>query len=288
PAFSQMTAEQVDTIVQAMLEQSILWEEQGILGIGRAGEDDYGRRHFMELLSVFMTPPLFKVLHGRQEIGFVDELTFLGKKEGVRVLLLGGRPWNVTHIDWARKVAFVEASENRGRSRWKGEGRGLSFRLCQAIKTILISDEIRSCWSIRTQEQLNKIRQEYAWLSSDCTTVHVAANNEATWFTFAGIGANTSLASALTQATQTKVSAESFGVTFEPQFTEDRIESAIQALKERNVAELLPAIDERAIESLKFSECLPRELVIEILQRRLHDSIGLAHAMSFPVRFVRG
>ena len=65
-----------------MLAQGMLWEEQGILGIGQKGEETYGRRHFLELLSVFLSPPLFAVLHGRQELGFVDELTFLGKREG--------------------------------------------------------------------------------------------------------------------------------------------------------------------------------------------------------------
>ena len=65
-----------------MLAQGMLWEEQGILGIGQKGEETYGRRHFLELLSVFLSPPLFAVLHGRQELGFVDELTFLGKQEG--------------------------------------------------------------------------------------------------------------------------------------------------------------------------------------------------------------
>ena len=79
----------------------------------------------------------------------MDELTFLGKQEGARVLLLGGRAWRVTHVDWSSKTAYVETSEDRGRSRWKGEGRGLGFRLCQAIKRVLSTDAIDSHWSNR-------------------------------------------------------------------------------------------------------------------------------------------
>lgn len=123
PAFSAMPREHVEQIVDWMLQQDLLWDEAGILGIGPAGEKQFGRRHFMELLSVFLSAPLFSVLHGRQELGYVDELTFLGKQEGARVLLLGGRAWKVTHIDWSRKVAYVEATDESGQSRWKGAGR---------------------------------------------------------------------------------------------------------------------------------------------------------------------
>jgi ATP-dependent Lhr-like helicase len=288
PAFSHMPVEQVESVVQWMLDHEMLWDEQGILGIGRAGEDEYGRRHFMELLSVFLSPPLFKVLHGRQEIGFVDELTFLGKKEGPPVLLLGGRSWHVTHIDWSRKAAFVEATEDRGRSRWKGEGRGLSFRLCQAIKSVVTSDDVRSWWSTRAREQMTQIREDFSWLSPESSTVLVNADGESTWWTHAGIGANASLAFALSQATQSKVSHESFGLTFEPHLKANEIEQAIRSLHQRNVEELLPSIDERALQSLKFSDCLPQELAVTILQRRLHDQSGIRHAIEAMPRFVIG
>ena len=43
-------------VVAWMLEQGMLWEDQGILGMD-AGEETYGRRHFLELLSVFLSPP---------------------------------------------------------------------------------------------------------------------------------------------------------------------------------------------------------------------------------------
>jgi ATP-dependent helicase Lhr and Lhr-like helicase len=88
-----------------------------------------------------MSPPLFSILHGRQELGYVDEMTFLGKHEGPRVLLLGGRSWKVNHIDWQRRIAHVEATDVTGRSRWKGQGQGLGFRLAQAIKRILATDQ---------------------------------------------------------------------------------------------------------------------------------------------------
>ena len=81
-------------------------------------------KNFLELFSVFLSPPLFSVLHGRQELGFVDELTFLGKTDGPRILLLGGRAWLVNHIDWQRRLAYVEADGREGTVALEGMGRG--------------------------------------------------------------------------------------------------------------------------------------------------------------------
>ncbi|MFN9945144.1 MAG: hypothetical protein ACK56I_37320, partial [bacterium] len=78
----------------------------------------------MDLFSVFMTPPIFRVLHGRQEIGQVDESALLAKHDGPRVLSLGGKAWTVNFIDWQRKIAFVEPTDELGRTRWPGSGLG--------------------------------------------------------------------------------------------------------------------------------------------------------------------
>lgn len=82
--------------------------DQDILWLGRQDEGTHGRRNFLELFSVFVSPPLFSVLHGRQELGYVDEMTFLGRHENQHTLLLGGRAWLVNHVDWQRRVAYVE------------------------------------------------------------------------------------------------------------------------------------------------------------------------------------
>ncbi|MGH7136147.1 MAG: helicase-related protein, partial [Pirellulales bacterium] len=193
PAFRDMPVEAIEQVVGWMLERGILWEEEGILGIGKHGEEAYGRKHFLELFSVFMSPPLFSVRHGRQELGFVDELTFLGKQEGPRILLLGGRSWRVTHVDWQRKTAYVEAAEGPGKSRWAGTGPGLGFRLCQAIKRVLASDDMRACWSQRAQQQLAEVRQDFAWLTGDSSAIVLNPQGQAEWWTFAGQRANATL-----------------------------------------------------------------------------------------------
>ena len=86
----------------------------------------------MDLLSVFTSEPLFTVRCGQSDLGFVHELSFAVGKGAEKTLLLGGRSWMVTHIDWKRRVAYVEPVESRERSRWLGSGQSMSFELCQA------------------------------------------------------------------------------------------------------------------------------------------------------------
>jgi ATP-dependent Lhr-like helicase len=277
----------MDYLVQWMLQEQILWDDQGILWLGRAGEKTYGRRNFLDLFSVFTSPPLFAVRHGRQELGFVDETTFLGKKNGPHVLLLGGRAWIVNHIDWLRRVAYVEATEAKGLSRWKGQRPGLGFQLCQSIKRLLAEDDDREMWSKRARQQINEIRQEFAWLDKDGTVVVLDKNDEAEWWTFAGTGANAILAYELSQATQSAVHHDNFNVTFESHVSLKAIEQALGELRACDVSKMRAAVDEQAIEGLKFSECLPHEFALNMLRTRLSEPRSMQWLLEQSVRFIR-
>lgn len=286
PAFREMPAERIEQIMGWMLERGLLWEEQGILSVGKHGEETYGRKHFLELFSVFMSPPMFSVLHGRQELGFVDKLTFLGKQEGPRILLLGGRSWRVMHVDWQRKTAYVEAAEGPGKSRWAGTGPGLGFRLCQAIKHVLASDGMEAPWSQRGQQRLVEIRRDFAWLTTDTSAVIIGPQGQAEWWTFAGQRANATLVAGLSQATRSSLTHDSFTIRFEQGVSLTDVEQAILGLRSQGVAELLPVVDERAIEGLKFADCLPNSLALHLLQARMRDWIGVEHILEKPVRYV--
>jgi len=286
PGFASMPIERVEQLVDWMLKKEILWEEAGILALGRTGEETYGRKNFLELFSVFMSPPVFSVLHGRQELGYVDEMTFLGKQEGPRVLLLGGRAWRVNHIDWQRRMAYVEATDAKGRSRWKGEGQGLEFRLSQSIKSILATDEDSQRWSRRACEQIEEIRHEFPWLNVDSSVVVLGDSGESEWWTFGGNRANATLARQLAQETRTKVTHDSFTLTFESAIKLQDVEQAIEAIRQHDVAEMRPSVDEAAVDGLKFSECLPIEFATEMLERRLQDQKSTRTILDERVRFL--
>lgn len=119
PCFAAMTDEP-DAILTHMLETGILHEDQGRVWFGAAGEKKFGYKNFLELYSIFTSPPLFTVLHGRTELGLVHESSFLPREGEPVTLLLGGRSWMVRSLDWGHHRAFVEAAPAGGRSRWCG------------------------------------------------------------------------------------------------------------------------------------------------------------------------
>lgn len=284
--FGTVPPDRIAQLVTAMLDREILWTDSGILGMGREGEDTYGRKNFMELLSVFTSPPLFSILHGRNELGYVDEMTFLGKQEGPRILLLGGRAWQVNHIDWQRRRAYVEPTEAKGRTRWKGEGQGLGFRLSQAIKRILQTEVNADCWSRRATERIAEIRYEYPWLQPGSSVAVQSGNGGIEWWTFGGNRANATLVRELARETRNKVSHDSFTLTFDPSLKLQDVEEAVKTIRLLEVAAMYPTVDEAAIDGLKFSECLPNELAIEMLERRLQDTEATRHLLHENVRLI--
>lgn len=286
PAFREMPRAPIEELVQWMLDQDVLWEEEGILAIGRHGEKEYGRKHFLELMSVFLSPPLFAVMHGREELGFVDELTFLGKEGQPRVLLLGGRPWRVTHVDWQRKVTYVEVSEEMGKSRWKGTGPGLGYALCQAIQQVLADEDDRPFWSQRAKDQMRKARDEFGWLEATGSAVVLETDGKIQWWTFAGQAANATLIPALAAETKSQLTADSLSLMFEAGIPVDAIRRGIDRLRTIPVEDLVPDVDEAAIEGLKFSACLPPLLAQIVLQARLRDSDSISTLLREAVRFV--
>ncbi|MFM9959989.1 MAG: DEAD/DEAH box helicase [Planctomycetaceae bacterium] len=284
--FAQIPKANREQLVEWMVGKEILWDDAGILWLGREGEATFGRRNFMELFSVFMSPPLFSVLHGRQELGYVDETTFLGKQDGPRVLLLGGRSWLVNHIDWQRRNAFVEATDQKGRSRWKGEGGGVGYRLVQAIQRVLASDENAECWSRRAQELISITRLEFPWLEHDSTTALVDTDGRLVWWTFAGNRANATLANEIAQVTASRVEHDSFSLTFESTTQFPELRKALDELRKKAVEEMRSVVDDRAIEGLKFSECLPITFAREMLEARLRDSAAIRETLALKLRNV--
>ena len=171
PAFCAMAKEHLDGIIEFMLTRGMLYEDGGMLSMGVEGERAFGRRHFMDLMSVFISEPLFSVQHGRAELGLVHPLSFLVRRDGPVVLLLAGRSWEVTHVDWDRRVAYVKATTGKGRSRWIGQGIPLSFDLCRAIRRVLDEGTLEVRLSRRARTKLDEIRGSFSWVDAAGTVI---------------------------------------------------------------------------------------------------------------------
>lgn len=194
----------------------------------------------------------------------------------------------LTGIDWQRKAAHVEVSDAEGRTRWKGEGRVLSFRLCQAIKRVLAEDETRPWWSQRARTQIEEVRGQFPWLMPESTVVVVSQEGRMAWWTFAGRSANAAIAPAMANLTQVQTISDSLVIEFERALPLDTMQRAIENLRSCAPGTLLPVVDPQALDGLKFSDCLPPELGIHALAMRTRDLVAVEHVLGAQVRLVSG
>jgi ATP-dependent Lhr-like helicase len=287
PAFRDLTPGEVEAPVAWMLDQEILWDDAGLLWLGHQGQDRYGRKNFLELFSVFTSPPEFTVLYGEQELGSVHEVTFVARQDGAPiVLLLAGRSWRLTHLDWKRRQALVEPNDQGGRSRWRGQGQVLGYALCQAIRAILARDDEDVHWSRRARQYLAEVRLEYPWASSEHTSLVLNRQEEWHWWTFAGGKANAGLAHGLSKTLSGRVSWDNFAVRMPAGPKGEEVEAAIQALRGAAKEGVVADVDEEALQGLKFAGCLPPGLAAAVVRARLADPAGVADVLDNPVRTV--
>ena len=74
-----------------MLDRSLLFDDGGMVSIGPAGEQEYGRRNFMDVTPLFLTEPALAVRWGQRELGSLDPSSLGARDEGGPAILLGGR-----------------------------------------------------------------------------------------------------------------------------------------------------------------------------------------------------
>lgn len=269
PCFANEAFGILDEVVGYLIESQVLYSDGIRLSMGDAGEDQYGRRHFMELVSVFTSDPVFKVLHGAQELGSVDQITFLRQRdEEPVVLLMGGRSWRVSLLDWERREAFVVPAESQGKSQWQGGRLGMSWRFARAVHGLLTSNTESDRWTSRARKAFDSIREQYAFLRSDADVVLAdRERDEIRWFTFAGGLVNTALADAMKTCGYAGTSVSDFWIRVQGTTAAREIIETIHSLESVQIRASFK-ISEDYLKNLKFSESLPEKLASEIIRDR--------------------
>lgn len=253
--FSEIPQHARTQMVEHMLATGILHSDGGVLGVGPAGERLFGQKNFMELFSVFTSPPMVKVFYGKQELGEVHQITFATKEEGPSRLTLGGRSWQTKFVDWARKIAYVETTEIRGKSQWLSMGQPLHFKMCQAINDVVSSDEVYPWLSTRAKDLLESLREEFGWAQSGKTIILHDGSGNATWWTFAGRLFNSTVAHSIASKAD-HVSSDNFAVEFQGVGNIEKLIQRVKAFLGQELDELTAILDDKFIQELKFSECL--------------------------------
>ncbi|MFB6560552.1 DEAD/DEAH box helicase [Streptomyces sp. NPDC056400] len=274
-------------ILRHLVGEGFLDSDGGLLFIGPEAEHRFGRRHFIELTASFTAPPQFTVLSGRTEIGQADPAVLTEERPGPRRLLLAGRSWQVTYIDWARKRVFVEPVEGGGIAKWSsGPLTGLSYTLARAMRDVLLGADPPVSLTRRAAVAMREWRDEEA-----PHTVHPGGTlinrrgGDVRWWTWAGYRTNATLAATLSTTTDPLQQPTDCYVRLREDLTPHAWRAARDSVRSAS-ALVLPDVDQRAVHGLKFSAALPTRLATATLAARLADFDGARRTLAESVRFV--
>ncbi|GAA2411186.1 DEAD/DEAH box helicase [Streptomyces pulveraceus] len=275
-----------EPLVRHLVTEGYLNRDGGMMFIGPEAEQRFGYRHFMDLTAVFTAAPEFTVLSGRNEIGTTDPVLLTEKVAGPRRLLLAGRSWQVTYIDWSRRRCFVEPVDGGGKARWGGAGlsRTGSHALTRAAREVLLGETPPVAFTRRAESALGQVREKAAELVHPDASVLVRGGRDTNvrWWTWAGYKANATLAASLGTAADPLQRPTDTYVRLREDIT---LQEWKQAKSDAAGRLCLPSVAPRALHGLKFSAALPARLAEATLAARLADLSGAAQALREPSRF---
>ncbi|MEU5308927.1 DEAD/DEAH box helicase [Streptomyces sp. NPDC021562] len=275
-----------EPIVKHLIDEGYLERDGDMLFIGSEAEQRFGYRHFMDLTAVFTTAPEFTVLFGRKEIGSTDPALLTEKVAGPRRLLLAGRSWQVTYIDWSRRRCFVEPVETGGKARWARAGfaRGASYELTRAIREVLLGSTPPVTLTRRAHDALAAAREDAGERVHPGGTVVVRGGPDTgvRWWTWAGQRANATLAATLSEIADPLQYPTDACIRLREDLTAEQWRRA----KSRAAAHLsLPVVDPGALRGMKFSVALPERLATATMAARLADPGVASAVLAEPARF---
>jgi ATP-dependent Lhr-like helicase len=226
---------------------------------------------------VFETPRLITVRHANQDVGTVDSgfLASIQEPGALGSFVLGGRTWEVLDIDWSRGRCRVKAADSGRAARWSGGPRQLSFELCQAMRRVLVDEEVDARWSQRARKIVRGLRADHEFLREG--DGFVAGRTEITWHNFAGGAANVLLARLLERVLGGHVISRNTSLTFTGDAGKSMVGvwHAFEKLRDsnrptwRDALRFAPDLTQSRLS--KFLPCIPDDLARQFLVEKLVD-----------------
>lgn len=254
-----------EEVLAFLREQQFLVEDSGLLMIGPRAESEFGKRHFMDLLSTFVADLELRVVAGVKEIGFVSPLAIPARRDREqRPLVLAGRGWLIHHVDWERFTVWVEEVSTKGDVKWPSDAVAKSFDLCQAKREVLLGAVPDVDLSHRVAAAMERLRAERAAeVNADGLVLQNRVAGGTRLWTWAGLKANATLLAGLNLDSS---GVENESVVLSEGISVDNIRGADTSA--------VPRVDAAAITGLKFSVALPPDLAVTTLGERLADARG--------------
>jgi ATP-dependent Lhr-like helicase len=192
-------------------------------------------------------------------------------------VLLAGRSWHITSIDWKRRTAWVEPAKSKGRSRWVGAGQPWSAELSESVRAVVCgADPDGVTRTQRAKDQLAFTRAEFTWARVAVTSV-VESDGSARWWTWAGQRANAALSDALGDLRDDS-RGDNLMVGIDPY--RGTLANIREQLRDLDPSELpVPSAAAEFADGMKFSDCLPTDIALRVAAARLLDAGGVARVL---------
>lgn len=283
------------TIEDGLLEHGHLDSDGGLLFVGPETQRRYGGLYFRDLMAVFTVEAEFPVFHGRTEIGSVAPNWIATDPDDQPLLILAGRSWKVSFIDWKRHLVHVEPSDRGLAPRWASPPRALSWALSDAMRRVLLgADPAGVVLTGRAQDALADHREAERYTVAADHTVLASTADDLRWWTWGGAGANALLVAALEQVAPEllgeKLRFDNFSLRLRGDVDAASLGRALRQATSNfggDLAGVDPLVDDAAVRGLKFHEMLPLDLARATLAARLADHAGVARVLERPVQMLR-
>ena len=228
------------------------------------------------------------MLSGRTEIGRTDPALLTEEVHGPRLLLLAGRHWRVTHIDWTRRRCFIKPADRGGKALWMTNGppTGLSYRMARVVREVLLGVDPPVRLTRRARARLAEMRDGAASVMHPGGTVIArTGKDEVRWWTWASFRANATLVATLSDLVEPMQRYDDAYIRLRSDLTWDMWLSGVADAAERIC---LPEIDDKALAGLKFNTALPNGSRWRRSRPDSPTSIGRSHtARAVQVRLLR-
>ncbi|WP_166390134.1 DEAD/DEAH box helicase [Nocardioides ochotonae] len=257
---------QAEEVLAYLRAEGFLVEDGGRLMIGPTAEREFGRRHFMDLLSSFAAERELRVIAGTKEIGFISPLALprADAKGEQKAILMNGRAWHVETVDWQRFVVYVSQVSQKADVRWQSAPIALSFELMRAQRDVLLGETPDVPHTQRAEDRLASLRERRAAQVAESGLVVERAGSDVQLWSWAGLKANETLRAALGGA-----EGRSYNDVMVIRGLDDTAD-----ISRTSVDGAVPAIPEEMARELKFSAALPHDVAVRILAERFTDAAG--------------
>ena len=252
-AFPESKVSGITDVIGHLVAAGYLIDLDGVLQIGPMTEKQFGRAHYKDLLASFSGAQLLLCRFGSVEVGYIDPTVLTGDKQD-RLILLAGKSWRITDVDWRKRLVWLEPAKEGGKARWTGSGRTLSREIAQGmLRALRQTTDGHTKISKRAKVQIDSIAEDVPDVCDNgALFITKGDSGGCRVWTFGGTQANRSLGKRIQQFAEVK-RLDAISVDLKSIIDLSVLSSEFLAcdlkFSEQEISDLA--------NSVKFSKCLP-------------------------------